>query len=596
MVANLRPRQLQRIYRPRPASGRFANTPALHLEPLDDRVLLSFSAPIVYTIPSSGFEAVKAADFNGDGKPDVALSDSGSNAVTVLLNTGNGALASPAKYALNGRPNGLTIGDFNADGRPDIAVANESFGVVNVLLGRGDGTFGAPMTFTAGSTSDSPFDIVVGDFNGDSRQDLAVTLFTGEVSILLGNGDGTFQSGHLFPTGSRINHTLVAGDFNHDGRLDLATANNQDDAVGILLGNGDGTFQAPVTYAAGFDPRAIVAHDFNGDGAVDIAVTNEHGNLQVLLNNGNGTFQAPVAYAVGASPHSLVLGDVNGDGRPDLVTGNFGTADATLLLGNSDGTFRDGGSVGLGTQPGAVALADLNGDGAPDLIAAGELSGLVPVLFNQSGLPPTATPNQRFVAQAYVDLPGRTADPVGLNGFSSLLDQGLATRQQVALAIESSPEYRTREIERLYQTVLRRDVDPLGLQTGLQFLSTGTAEQLQARLLGSQEYYLRFGGGTDLGFMSALYQDALGRAIDPLGARDIPLLLAHGFSRASVAIIVLGSPESDAREVQASYQEFLHRAADPMSLDVFSQALQAGLPNELLISVLVGSDEYFARV
>ena len=137
-------------------------------------------------------------------------------------------------------------------------------------------------------------------------------------------------------------YALVAGDFNGDGRTDLAVANIGSNDVSVLLGNGDGTFQDQVRYAAGDEPFALVAGDFNGDGRTDLAVANAGSNdVSVLLGNGDGTFQDQVRYAAGDEPFALVAGDFNGDGRTDLAVANYDSGDVSVLLGNGDGTFQD---------------------------------------------------------------------------------------------------------------------------------------------------------------------------------------------------------------------------------------------------------------
>ena len=177
---------------------------------------------------------------------------------------------------------------------------------------------------------------------------------TGTVSIMLGNGDGSFGAPHTYFVGSNP-LALVAGDFNGDGRLDLAVADGGSNEVAILLGNGDGTFRPAVFYPAGDGPCAVVAGDFNGDGKLDLAVAdtgnyaNDPGGVSILLGNGDGTFQPPVEYAAGNEPDALVAGDFNGDGKVDLAVADYGTVDfaggtdpggGSLLLGNGDGTFQ----------------------------------------------------------------------------------------------------------------------------------------------------------------------------------------------------------------------------------------------------------------
>src|SRR5262249_25521752 len=187
----------------------------------------------------------------------------------------------------------------------------------------------------------------VGDFNGDGKADVLVanspnTTTAGSLRLLLGNGDGTFQTTPNYATGSGPG-SMAWGDVNGDGKIDLITANSQSGNVSVLLGNGDGTFQTPVNYLAGVGPGAVRLGDFNVDGKLDIVVTNAGANgvqgstVSVLLGNGNGTFQAANTFAVGTVPLGLAVGDFNGDGKLDIATANLNSNNVSVLLGNGDG-------------------------------------------------------------------------------------------------------------------------------------------------------------------------------------------------------------------------------------------------------------------
>ena len=282
-------------------------------------------------------------------------------------------------FPVNQLPVALVTGDFNRDGRLDLAVANQGSADVSILLGNGDGTFQAASNYLAG---DNPQAIAIGDFNRDGKLDLAVVNQTdpGTVSILLGNGDGTFQGGVSYGTGVDPSSVAIS-DFNADGKLDLAVGNGSDPiSVSVLLGNGDGTFGTAVNYntvANSLNPvsgPAVVCGYFDSDKKIDIAVADPvfSGKMSVLLGNGNGTFKTAVNYPTGRNPTSLRLGDFNGDGIMDAVTFNSASVgSASILLGNGNGTFQNG--VGYNTGAtlyivgDSLAVTDYGHDGALDL-------------------------------------------------------------------------------------------------------------------------------------------------------------------------------------------------------------------------------------
>jgi FG-GAP-like repeat len=223
----------------------------------------------------------------------------------------------------------------------DLAVAAQGANNVSILLGNGDGTFQAPVNYSTGSGPDS---VAVGDFNGDGGLDLAVV--NGEsntVSILLGDFDGTFEEEKQTLVGNHYFSFGQAADFNGDGALDIALSfvDNYSclqtvcSGVSILLGNGDGTFQGGVSYATGAGPDSVAIGDFNGDRKPDLGVVNSGcpplstceptGSVSILLGNGDGTFMAAVSYGVGSIPTSAAVGDFNGDGDLDLAVTNSGS-------------------------------------------------------------------------------------------------------------------------------------------------------------------------------------------------------------------------------------------------------------------------------
>ena len=244
----------------------------------------------------------------------------------------------------------------------DLAVANDGSDNISILLGNGNGTFVTPaVNFGAGN---APQSVAVGDFNNDTIQDLAVANFHSDnVSILLGNGNGTFGNATNFGAGDGPNSVAV-GDFNNDTIQDLAVSNQISDNVSILLGNGDGTFGPAVNFGAGDLPLSVVVGDFNNDTILDLATANQNSdNVSILLGNGDGTFGPAVNFGAGEGPQSVAVGDFNNDNIQDLAVTNFGSNNVSILLGIGNGTFDPAVNFESGDRrPQSVAVGDFNND------------------------------------------------------------------------------------------------------------------------------------------------------------------------------------------------------------------------------------------
>jgi hypothetical protein len=403
--------------------------PRLQLEALEDRNLPSFYAPVSYATDANP-AAVVTADFNQDGRLDLAVANSGSNTLSVLLGNGDGTFQAAQNYDTGANPHSVAVGDFNGDGKLDLATANA--GDVSVLLGNGDGSFGAaasiPLTDGSG-----PQSVAVGDFNADGKLDLGVTsnfyspgtpgtpgywvgdywsgytyypgtpgtpgYYEGRANVLLGNGDGSFSAPNITGLGDGYHTSAAVADFNGDTLPDFAAANPDSGTVSVLLGDGAGAFGAPAEFGADYSPSSVAAGDVNGDGTPDLVTANASGNdVSVLLGNGDGSFGVAQNYAAGSYPYSVAVADFTGDGNPDLVTANLGDNRVGVLPGNGDGSFRCAEYSAVGSGPVAVAAGDLNGDGRPD-VAVAESSAGVSVLLNTgdwrtflvSGLPSATT-------------------------------------------------------------------------------------------------------------------------------------------------------------------------------------------------------------
>lgn len=343
--------------------------------------------------------AVLAADFNGDGKLDLAVANGGSNILSILLGNGDGTFTVSATPSTGAVPHSLAVGDFNKDGKLDLAVANASDNSVSVFLGNGDGTFQAQASYAVGN---APAYVVAADFDRDGKLDLAVTnQVDATVSILLGKGDGTFQVPAspfaAVPANASVKDVagVAVGDFNGDNKLDLAVTNTSNDTVSVLLGNGDGTFQAPVTYStgnSGDQPIAVSAVDVNGDGKLDLAVTNLHANtVAILVGNGDGTFQTKVTYpstnGAQTGPSAIATGDFNADGKIDLAVTNQGNNAVSILFGNGNGVFQAPVEFTTGNFPEGVAAGDFTGNGRLDLAIADHGAGSVSIMLQRPQAP-----------------------------------------------------------------------------------------------------------------------------------------------------------------------------------------------------------------
>gem|GEM_PF-1040669 len=327
--------------------------------------------------------SIVAGDFDGDGVPDLATANSQSNDLSVLRGVGDGTFRAEQRLAAGNFPRALVTTDVNGDGKLDLVSASgfDGFSTVSVRLGHGDGTFGTPATFPTGS---GPSALVTADFNHDGHPDLA-TANAGngyggfeDVSVLLGNGDGTFSSPQSVMAGAQP-VALATGDFNGDGTIDLVVANGSGDDLSILLGTGSGAFQPEVRFGTSLQGvSAVTVADVDGDGRADVvAAVTSQSQVAVFLGKGDGTFQPAVLYDTGSGPISVSAIDLNRDGHPDLVTRNSFSDDVSVLLNSGTGEFLAEKRFDPGQTITALAVTDLNRDRAPDFVAAVRRSSVV---------------------------------------------------------------------------------------------------------------------------------------------------------------------------------------------------------------------------
>jgi Flp pilus assembly secretin CpaC len=307
-----------------------------------------------------------ASFFVGDRYPiDLGLLSSDLNSTTSALSQSllTGLTLPRTDYAVGKGPISVAIADFNKDGHPDLVVANQTDGSISILLGNGDGTFAAQtvIAIPVGATASSP-------------------------------------------------SAIATGDFNNDGNIDVAVTDMANDRVMVLLGNGDGTFHTAVPYPAGSNPVALVAQDFDGDGQPDLGIVNQGdgktaSTVTILLGNKvngtqDGTFGTPPNQTsppgVGVSPSAITTADFNADGNVDLAVTNSVDNTVSLLLGKGNGLFGAQTTIDTGKGPAGIATSDFNGDGHADLTVSNKTDGTVSIMLgNGDG---TFLPQTTFTA------------------------------------------------------------------------------------------------------------------------------------------------------------------------------------------------------
>ncbi len=366
-----------------------------------------------------------ASDLNGDGWLDIATVNEDTADLRVFLNTTSnigafgelveptfplGAIASPSEPA-----------DFDRDGNVDICVANQAAATVSILLGNGDGTFAPQQLVPVGS---NPRGIAVLDVDGDGDVDIVNTNYSSSssLSLLLNNGSGVFGAASFFEGGASGERGLSAADMNGDGILDLVVGAYNSQTVLVLRGNGNGTFTNIGSQSAGGSVWMLATGDVNGDGTADVTVANGQSNTcAVLLNNGSGGLAAPQTLAADPFLLSTDLGDLDGDGDLDWVTASF-SGDWRIFLNNGSGTFSFLTEVNAPAAASCALLMDIDNDGDLDLSLVDEIADVVVVMKNSGTTPLGDVDADGIVTLADVALlseclvgPGDSQPPPGCN-------------------------------------------------------------------------------------------------------------------------------------------------------------------------------------
>ncbi|HET6879384.1 MAG TPA: FG-GAP-like repeat-containing protein [Pirellulales bacterium] len=492
----------------------------------------AFAAPVTYNL-SLEVNTLAAGDVNGDGKTDLVLTGLTSDlsyAVETFLGNGDGTLqapitttfgqySGPVGYAFD--PDTIALGDFNGDGKLDLVAAAGIDQRVLLSLGNGDGTFQSPVSFATdnipwvdivkgtvpGSGTDS---VVVGDFNHDGKLDIAAANRDAQtISVLLGNGDGTFQSAVNYQAGGPPND-LTVGDFNGDGNLDLAMTDPVDNIVYVLSGNGHGAFRPPLEAASLNGPRLIAAGDFNNDGLVDLAVTGyvyptsiATGFMvsTVLLSQAVSSDRTSAEQFIDQVYQQLLARPADtaalvfwnnyleqGGGRLQMVLGIEASMEyRTLQVESLYRRYLERNADPAGLEACLALLADgaTIEEVAANLLGSSEYAGNL-LLDGQ-------TLNEAFVELLFQEVLGRPVDDASLNHLTTFLASGLS-RTEVALLVLTSPEFRGQLIQSWYRESLGRAVDPSALQNLEQALAGGiTDELILAGIMASDEYARQVG-------------------------------------------------------------------------------------------------------
>lgn len=395
-------------------------------------------APAINTPTPDSSRSVAVGDFDNDGNQDLAVTD---KALTILLGDGAGNFDAPVNYVPGGKTNFVVTGNLDNDTATDVAVLYQEVAqnTVSIFHGKGDGSFDSVMTDFA-AVGARPNFIATSDFNMDGKPDLAVSNEESDnVSVLLGDGAGSFGAASNFAVGERP-YSLVVSDFNNDQKADLATANIDSANVSILLGDGMGGFAAATNFNTGTLPRFIAVADYNSDGKLDLAVTrfinSSTGRITILPGDGMGGFGAPNDIFVPYFAGFILAHDFNNDNKADLVVAAEYGSQVSILLGNGMGGFGVSNDHTVTFNPKHIVVGDFNHDGKSDIAVANSL-GFISILLGDGmgGLSPTtnypssnsfSSNSARAIALATGDFNRDGEVDIAVANYGSITDDNVA--------------------------------------------------------------------------------------------------------------------------------------------------------------------------
>ena len=332
-------------------------------------------------------------DFNRDKKPDLVVVNSGDKSFSYFKGNGDGTFKEQKVFSTGQDPICVTSADFNKDGYPDLAILNYADQEIQIFMNTRLGGFKKIKTkIDAGRI---PINLTAGDFNEDGFPDLAVTLRFHKVSVLLGNGTGTFKAAQAMPMKGQPTG-LVLGDYNHDQHVDIAVAvaGSGNRGVQILWGKGDGKFKPSKLFKGGGQPLTIVNLDANSDGYGDfVTSSNPLHAMNTVINNKDETFTGLKDFASGNFPKFVVAADFTGDGIPDIAVSNSTDDAISVSLGKGDGTFTYPPIYHrVEEHPQGIVAGDFNGDGLIDLAVSCRDQGTLNILIKRNMVNPNPNP------------------------------------------------------------------------------------------------------------------------------------------------------------------------------------------------------------
>jgi hypothetical protein len=338
---------------------------------------------------NAGIKQLTGADFNGDGFTDLAIVNSYSNSISVLIGSASGVFTSTINTVISFSLSSIAIADFNNDSKPDLAVTNGSF--VTIMIGIGTGSFSPSTSFVAGS---SLFGLCSNDFNADGKMDLAVCAgfwSMDTLKVYLGTGLANFALPQKYKIGPQFNaqlYRVISADFNNDGKLDLATGANMSSGFSVLLGTSTGSFGAPTYFNTG-SGSGLIAADVNNDGKIDIVSRGTTvfapvitPKFNIYLGTGTGSFSLPTSFTTNLMPYTVISADYNGDNNLDIAYTYSSNDSISIVLGNGLGGFGAVNSFSVGSITSSIYSTDFNGDGKQDIAVGNFGASSVSILLN----------------------------------------------------------------------------------------------------------------------------------------------------------------------------------------------------------------------